>query len=67
MYFVVTRKKCAACVRHEFNIDMQVLRDNLSDNLEITTGIVLPYGDRKSLPVHRFSDVIFTFSGPLGL
>ena len=33
---------------------------------EITT-IVVPCGGPKTLPVHRFGVVIFTFSGPLGL
>ena len=39
----------------------------LSDNLEIKISVVVPCGGPKRLPVHRFSVVIFTFSGPLGL
>ena len=39
----------------------------LSDNLKITTSIVVPCGGPKRFPVHRLSAVIFTFSGPLGL
>ena len=34
--------------------------------LEITTAVVVSCGGLKSLPVHRFSVVNFTFSGPLG-
>ena len=30
----------------------------LSDNFKITTSVVVPCGGLKSLPVHRFSDVI---------
>ena len=40
---------------------------SLSDNFEITTSIVVPCGGPKSIPVHRFRVVIFTFSGPMGL
>ena len=32
----------------------------LSDYLEITTAVVVPCGGPKSLPVHRYSVVIFT-------
>ena len=36
--------------------------------LETTTAVVMPCGGPKSLPVHRYSvDIIFTYSGPLGL
>ena len=32
---------------------------------EITTSVVVPCVSPKILPVHRFSVVIFTFSGPM--
>ena len=38
-----------------------------TDYLETTTAVVVPCGGPKSLPVHRYSVVIFTFSIPLGL
>ena len=41
-------------------------RTPLSDNLEIATSVVVSCGGPNSQPVHRFSVVIFIFSGPLG-
>ena len=33
--------------------------------LDITHTVIVPCGGPKSLPVHRYSVVIFTFSGPV--
>ena len=38
-----------------------------SDYLELTTAFIVPCGSPKKSPLHRYSVVIFTFSGPLGL
>ena len=38
-----------------------------SDYLEIARTVVVRVAAVKRLPVHRHSDVIFIFSGPLGL
>ena len=44
-----------------------VYQEPVSDNLEITTSVVLSCGGSKGLPVHRFDAVLFTCSGSLGL
>ena len=43
-----------------------VQRIVFTDYLETTTAVVVPCGGPKSLPVHQYSVVIFTYSGPLG-
>ena len=43
------------------------IRGLFSDYLEIKTAVVVQCGGPKNLPVHPYSVVIFTFSGPLGL
>ena len=48
-----------------FSIMLFIQRIPLSDNLDITTSVVVSCGGRKKGPVHRFGVVVFTFSGPL--
>ena len=38
-----------------------------TEYLDTTTAVVVLCGGPKKLPVHRYSVVIFIFSGPLGL
>ena len=42
-------------------------RIHFTDYIEITTAVVVPCGVPKSLLIHRYSFVIFTFSSPLSL
>ena len=48
-------------------LDAVFPKDHFSDYLEITTDVVVPCGGPKILLVHRYSVVMFTLSGPLGL
>ena len=59
-----TRSNRVCCFQ---TLDLVFPKDLSSDYLEITTAVVVSSCALKSLPVHRFSPVIFIFSAPLGL
>ena len=62
IYVFMNRLECAVFIF----LLLYFQRSPLSDNIDITTSVVVPCGGPKSLPVHRLSVVIFTFSVPLG-
>ena len=59
-----TRTNRVCCFQ---TLDLIFPKDLFSDHLETTTAVVVSCGALKSLPAHRYSLVIFTFSGPFGL
>ena len=48
-------------------LDDVFTKNFISDYLEIITAVVVPCGGPKKSPCHRYSVVIFKFTGPLGL